>query len=339
MLFSEFGDMQFSKLRFYSMGIVAQNKALGSKMIEVTPVEELPMLDGEINAALTTNTSSGTDANGSAYNASAASAASIQATWLSLSVSNRLTAPDVRRGEAVMILQFADSTEKYYWMTLKDDISLRRLETVVWGISASKNENDPVDHDHIYYVEFSTHTKTVTLHTCKADGEPYAYTMQLNTKDGTFTLTDDIGNYLHLNSGQNQWEIKNASGSHFDMLQENLTVTIPDTTLFKTKDFKIQASNTFDVDATNTINMRTTNFSTTARSAAVVHGNNATMSADAAAIVTGSASATLSGPTCTVSGQSLSVVGGGASMGMTGGAMSMQVPGAATIQSSHTVIL
>jgi len=39
---------EVSKLRVYSIGTVAMNKALGSKVIEVVPLEDSPMTDGEV---------------------------------------------------------------------------------------------------------------------------------------------------------------------------------------------------------------------------------------------------------------------------------------------------
>ncbi len=38
----------FFKLKVYSLGIVAKNKALDSHKIEVTPIEDLSMVNGEI---------------------------------------------------------------------------------------------------------------------------------------------------------------------------------------------------------------------------------------------------------------------------------------------------
>ena len=126
------GEPRVSKLRFYSIGVVASNKALSSNVIEVTPIEELPMLDGEIDSNTTNETAKGVDASGKNYQSSVTMGNSIQAEWLRLGSANRMTSPDVRRGESVIIYQFGDA-DKYYWNTLKNDSQLRKLETVVYA--------------------------------------------------------------------------------------------------------------------------------------------------------------------------------------------------------------
>lgn len=229
------GELTASKLRFYSIGTVAANKALGSKDIEVTPVEELPMLDGEITPSATIESASAVDSAGKAYSASAATQVTIKASWLRLGDSNRMTPPDVRRGEAVMIYQFGD-VDRYWWMTLREDARLRKLETVVWAISATKDENQENDATTMYYFEVSSHKKLIHLHTSKANGEPFAYDIQLDTKDGSFTVTDDAGNYLRLDSAAGRIELQNSAGSSLDIDRENITL--------KGKTFTVHAETT-----------------------------------------------------------------------------------------------
>lgn len=243
-----YGDLVVSKMRFYSAGIVAQNKLPSSKEVEITPIEEIPFTDGEISSNVQEVSAKAVDAKGASYESRVNSTVTIKATWLSLSVSNRLTAPDVRRGEMVMLYQFGD-TDKYYWTTLKDDIRLRKLETAIYGFSATKDEGAGVDENTIYYLEISTHKKLVHFHTCKADGEPFGYDIQLNTKEGYLVITDDVGNYIHLHSGENRIELKNLNGSHYDMLGSNLTITVPGTTTFKTGNFIVQGSSSVNISS------------------------------------------------------------------------------------------
>ena len=98
-----------------------------------------------------------------------------------------------------------------------------------------------MDAEHTYYFEMSSHTKSVTLHTSKADGEPFAYTLQINAKEGCITVTDDAGNYFTLNSAETRLELKNVDGSHFDMDKKKLTITIPDEVEINTKKFQVNA--------------------------------------------------------------------------------------------------
>lgn len=46
-----------------------------------------------------------------------------------------------------------------------------------------------LDETNTYYFQISTHLKLVTFSTSKSDGEPYAYTIQINTKKVMLLLT------------------------------------------------------------------------------------------------------------------------------------------------------
>lgn len=242
-------DLTTSKLRFYSMGICAENKKLGSMEVEVTPTEELTMLNGEVTTQQDDYRASAQDTLGKTYDSNVKAQNSVKATWLRFGEANRMTAPDVRRGEAVMLYQFGDANQ-YYWMTIKQDAKLRRLETVVWALSASKTEGAPMDPANTYYLEISTHKGLAHFHTSTANGEPFGYDLQFNTKEGAVTLADTAGNYFVLNSTERRLEMYNVDGSHWDMNKKELTMTIPDRVTTKTKHFQVDAD-------TATINAKT----------------------------------------------------------------------------------
>lgn len=206
-----------SKLQVYSVGIVAANKPLGSADIEVTPIENTALLDGELTDNVSQVSSKATDAAGSAYETQVPTTATVKATWLPLEGGgNRLTAPDVRRGERVVIYRFADE-DRFWWVTQGQDMRLRKLETVIWGISASREETDGVDPNKMYWMEWSTHKKMIHIHTSRADGEPYAYDIQINTKDGTVVIQDDDGQQFSLDSRERIWQIVNRDGSKVEI--------------------------------------------------------------------------------------------------------------------------
>lgn len=231
--------MQVSRLHFYSLGIVAQNKALQSDIIEVTPTEELTMLDGEISSDTVNVTSQGKDATGGTYSTNVKTANSLQAEWLRLGVGNRRTAPDVRRGAEVVIYQFGDS-DKFYWTTLKDDSHLRRLETVIWAFSANDVEDSANDATSTYFLEISTHKKIVTFHTSKKNGEFCTYDFQFDTKNGHVILTDDVGNWFMLDSKAVQLHMENNSGSIIDITKEICTITTKDQINMTTKTWNVK---------------------------------------------------------------------------------------------------
>lgn len=250
-------ELQLSKFRFYSVGIVANNKALSSDIIEVTPTEELTMLDGEIDGNNVNVGSKGVNATGEAYETNVATSMAIQAKWLKLSCSNRLTAPDVRRGAPVIIYQFGDS-DKYYWTTLLDDSKLRKLETVVWGISSTTVEGATPAPDNMYYFEVSSHQKLVTFHTSQANGEQWGYDVQINADKGYVVIEDTAGNYFKLDSSTSSLTMKNVDGSIIDITKEICTITTPSEINLQTKNYTLKADNV-TTSATST-KLTTTNY-------------------------------------------------------------------------------
>jgi hypothetical protein len=247
---------QTSKLRYYSMGIVAANKVLSSKVIEVTPIEHLPFVNGQLTDTGTSVTSSGTDVNGVAYNTQVASSVTIQATWMPEGDSNRQTAPDVRRGEYVKLYQFADA-DQYYWTT-SGLPAQRKLETVVHAYSGSSNEKEDLSAKNSYYHEISTHTGTITLHTSKANGEFTTYDLQLNAAAGYFRFQDGLGNSLIIDSTQNMFQYQNTDGSILQILGTAMKFVAPDSIGMQTKDFTLNASNSVNIQTQTTTMQSTT---------------------------------------------------------------------------------
>lgn len=233
--------LHMSKMRWYSMGIVAENKPLKSMEVEVTPTEEMTMLDGEITTNATNYKANASDTLGKTYESSVKSQATVTATWLRFGDANRMTSPDVRRGEAVMLYQFGDANT-YYWMTIKQDAVLRRLETVVYAISANPTEGAPMTPENTYFFEWSSHRKSITLSTSKANGEPFAFKVQINAGDGIVQTADDVGNYQTFNSKDTRMEWMNVDGSHIDMHKKELIMTIPDRVEINTKHTQINST-------------------------------------------------------------------------------------------------
>lgn len=255
---------QSSMLRFYSMGIVAANKALSSKIIEVTPIEHLPFVNGQLTNTGTTVTAQGTDVNGASYSTQVATSVTIQAEWTPEGDSNRQTAPDVRRGEYVKLYQFADA-DKYYWTT-SGLPTQRKLETVVHSYSGTADESAELDHTNSYYKEISTHQGLVHWHTSAANGEFTEYDIQLNAKEGYFRFQDGKGNSMVIDSTQNLFQYQNSNGSILQVLADTMSFTAPKSIAMKTKDMTIDASNSFSLktqtsslqSTTNTIQSQTT---------------------------------------------------------------------------------
>jgi hypothetical protein len=248
--------LRLSQFHPYSYGVVAANKPLNTWKVEVTPVEDLPMLDGQITDNLTQFQASGTDASGSAYQSQTAQSNTVTATWLPIGNANRQTAPDVRRGEQVMLYRFGDDTSKYFWVTMRNDLSVRKLETVIWGFSGTQTEGDAVSDDTTYVIGVSTHQKKLWIHTPQANGEPYGYDITLDTDAGTFTIVDTANNTVYINSDDHQIHLENADGSFIDLTKNAITGYAADSIDFKTKAYSVE-SETYSVNASQSISHQT----------------------------------------------------------------------------------
>lgn len=229
-----------SQFHFYSLGTVAVNKPLNVDIIEVTPSEHTGMLNGEILDHQVQESRKSTNADGSAYETNTTQSATIKCRWMPFG-SNRLTSPDVRRGEQVVIMRFGDKNE-FYWVSTEYEKKLRKLETVVYGISATRDENDIGNPDSMYYIEISSHRKLIHLHTSNKNGEPFVYDLQLNTGDGYFLLTDDVNNLINLDSKNTRIELTNSDSSTVQIDKKNIYGYAPD-------NIKFVAGKRFDVVA------------------------------------------------------------------------------------------
>lgn len=249
--------MEMSQLRRYSVGVAAENKPLETHELNVTPVEALPGLDGEVQLNPEDKVHEGTDANGQPYQVRAMSDITLTATWLPCG-SNRATAPDIRRGELIEIYRVADN-DTFYWRDLGLRPDLRRLETVIFMFNATPDEHgDGLSAETCYWFEVSTHQKLVTFTTTQANGEPFGYSTQFNTGDGQFTLEDTAGNSLHLDSANTFIEFINAAQTQFQLDKTTLRGKANDHIAFEAgKTMALEAGNSLSLKAGTSIDMST----------------------------------------------------------------------------------
>ena len=258
-----------SRMNFYSVGIVAVNKKLSEHFVEITPIEDSPYLDGEISDNKEEYEAKSKGFDGNEWETKIDTTASIRAKWLPMGNSNRKTAPDVRRGEVVAIYRFGD-VDEFYWVTLLQDNHIRRLETVIYSFSNNRKENIPDDAETTYYMEVSTHKKLIHLHTSKNDEEPFTYDIQINTKDGVITITDDVDNYIFLDSKNTRIKLHNHDTSYIDMNKKKITIHSLERIDMITKDFSLKASKSATVETptylrkTTTDTLNTSKYSITA---------------------------------------------------------------------------
>jgi hypothetical protein len=218
--------MQMSKLALHSVGVVAANKPTNSNNIEVTPIEDVNMANGELTDNMTSSVVAGADSTGASFEATVNSSITVTAEWLPFG-SNRHTSPDVRSGERVAIYKFADA-DKYYWSSLEYAADLRKLETVIYTFSNIQVESSKSTSETTYFLEISTHKKIIHLHTSKSDGEPFVYDLMLNTRDGNLQFRDDIDNIFCMDSAENKLTLINSMGSFVDIDKNNITINAID---------------------------------------------------------------------------------------------------------------
>jgi len=247
-----------TKLRVISIGIVAENKERGVPEVYVTPIEILPFQIGDVEEDNRTYYSKGLDGFGRQWSAQVDVDKTLKATWLSLET-NRETPPDLMRGEQVLIWQYAD-TDKYFYTSMGRDDVLRRLETVIYRWSNVPEPTEDVENltdENSYRLTISTHDQLIELVTNKYNEEPYAYRFSLNTKDGIFTITDDVENYVFLDSANTHIKAHNKDKSMFELNKKNINAyAVENISLVADQDISFKAGRHMTIDVGQ--NMTTT---------------------------------------------------------------------------------
>lgn len=220
-----------AKLKFYSIGIVTEDKARGSDSIKVSPMEDLHLTKGLIKDQKYDYNTKLPDAKGVKRGDSVKGDNMIIANWLPLSNSNRISAPDVIKNETVLILKYAD-TDEYYWTTIFREPKIRRLETVLYAFGNLAKGLVAWTKKTSYWFEVSTHDKKVQFHTSKSDGEPYEYDVIFDTREGTVELKDDIGNRVLLNSKESKITI--TTNKDIELNTQNVTINAKGSTKINT---------------------------------------------------------------------------------------------------------
>lgn len=250
-----------SNWRKISKAYAGENLELGSKDLEVYIPEFSGFTDGEITSDLVPINTDGEDHEGTPYAVEVLTSNTIAATWRQ-NGSNRITPPDIRRGEAVDIWQYG-TVDKFYWSPSGDTDNLRRLETVTWAFSNTQDEDtEELDENNSYNFQVSTHQKVVSFNTSNSDGEPYTHHIQIDTKNGNMHYRDSKGNYIQVEAESNRIIMENASGSKADVHGEDISITAPNNINLKCTNLNIEAQS-----ITETVSTKSTEASTISETA------------------------------------------------------------------------
>jgi hypothetical protein len=239
-----------SKFKRYCIGTVAEDLITGNKAIKIYPHEHVANIEGEIDKVDSVNKQS-KDSENKSYNVSVDTKNTITAIWLNHN-SNRVTPPNVRAGEKVEVYQY-DNTDKYYWMTMGNELDLRGLEHVEY-VYVNDPEAKVINDKNSYKVIYSTLNKLVGFRTADNDGEATTYEKMLDTKNGVDILVlDGFGNSIILNSNEGGLNITT-----------NTHVTIKTSTAnIETENCNITATAECNVEGTN-VNLKATTLKITA---------------------------------------------------------------------------
>ena len=199
---------QRSEFRPYAMGVATENNIPGSRMLEITLSEIFPAQTGESTSRYDAHDVTGTDAAGQAYAGKSKTSNSITAEWVPFG-SNRITAPNVRRNEPVLVWATADHSE-YRWVPLGDADDYRNTEIVVWGFRAAKDYNNPpTQQDSMYVFEVNTERGLVAFSTTTDRGEYTRTAMVWDLAQGEWTYEDGTENKIHSDAKESKIIISN----------------------------------------------------------------------------------------------------------------------------------
>jgi hypothetical protein len=256
--------MDASVFKKVAIGVVAENIEVKSgtainNTVRVTPTEWLSMRDGELANNPTPMTYKSQDAQGVETQGGFITNNTIPCEWLPAGA-NRLTPPTVRRGMRVELFQTADEA-KYYWRYLGLDDHLMKLETIIFGISANTTEQKPgekmpLDPKSMYWFEMSSHSKKVALQTSKVNGEFCSYEMFFDLAGGEFSVNDDLGNWMLLNSKNHLIHLQNQDGTFVKLDRKDIKAYAPQNIEGRAdKDIKLDAGQNISLTAGQNIDL------------------------------------------------------------------------------------
>ena len=252
-------------LECYGVAAVAEDKATDTDEVLVYLPSLYPEADGEVVATAEKKDVTIKSPTGDTHSSSALSSNAVMMKWLPFNT-NRVTAPDVRKGSKVVVYKFKGQST-YRWMYFGMDGTLR-LETVIYAFSATPHvkEDAPLTPDNYYIFLISSHTKKIQLLTGMGNGEATNYAITLDTGQGGFSLVDGEQNMFILNSLKHFWSFSNQEKSNFAIDKKKIIASCEDEMLLRGKEhIGLQAKRidvaceTFDMSATSTATVTSPN--------------------------------------------------------------------------------
>lgn len=222
---------EMSNLYKYSIGIIARDIEEDSKFVEIFPVENQTYTDGEIDSTEDIVIDN-EDIYGNKQKILIPKRVTVVAEWLVLGNSNRISAPNVKKGEEVIIYRYAD-TDRFYWVTMFNELDLRRKEKVIHYYGNTDLFKEELNEENTYWTKIDTINKKVHLHTSDNDGELTTYDIEIDTKAGVLKITDGKNNKIQLDSSTDKLSVN---------INKDMEITVPNLT-FNIDKFTINNGN------------------------------------------------------------------------------------------------
>lgn len=228
--------MEKSNVEFYSLGIVAEDKARNTDRVKIIPIEvsfmeptKVAIQESETEHQYSTGTS--TDS------LKIKEGNHITAKWWKFN-SNRVNSPDVKKEDQVLVYRLG-KTDIYFWVDLNSS-NVKRLEDAIYAWSADPKNQMADDLSNAYVLNFSPMDKHITLRTSMANGEKNAYIWQFNTRDGKWLCRDDLGNQYYMNSQEYDLGFENAMRSKININKEDAFIFTTKSINMETKLVKVK---------------------------------------------------------------------------------------------------
>lgn len=307
-------------------GTVAENAIVGKEdQILVFLNEQFPNSSGQLEVNPEIFTTSGNDSKGKHYTIRQNTESTITATFLNRDT-NRITAPQVQKGERVLVYQF-DNDKTYYWEPANLDNHKRVQEAVVHAYAAKKPTDGkdlvPTTPENSYTTTVDGINGLIEQRMTEANGEVSPWLTQYDAKNGNMVITDQKGNIIQINTKETTIEIVNADRSHIQLKRDVINI-------YSENQLNIEVSNEINIQ-TKTLNIKCDTY----------NHECSTYNHKADKVVWNANTVEMSGSEFTLNYPTINLVGqvnaGGLSVTGNGGSGNARIRGNTEVQGSQTI--
>jgi len=262
--------------KFFSFGMVYLDKEKGSPIIKTFPIEHMASYAGELGTKKKIKTEMDVEKY-SKQKFDVELEQIIDATWIPIGQSNRLTPPDASHGETVMLYKYGESNI-IFWDTIGNESDLRKKEHIRMVYSNTSKFKEHLTPKNTYWQSVDCFDKFVkVIHTSDNDGELTTFDIDIQTEKGVLSVYDGRGNYIRLNSADDSISVKanktvnittetvNVKCNTYNLECDDMNTYVKNNTNFDTNTQKsvIRDSHTEEVANTYSIKAKTMSFKVT----------------------------------------------------------------------------